>query len=80
MDTERDCAPMMFCTVPGFLPAFRLAKRLRPDIPRDAWKRAAEHRHPSLRERREPLTAADVVRLAEHFHCVEWLERRASNG
>lgn len=71
---------MMFCTLRGFLPAFRLAKRLRPDLPREAWARAAEHQHPSLRERRTPLTAADVVRLAQHFHCVEWLERRASNG
>ena len=80
MDAERGGAPMMFCTVPGFMPAIRAAMRARPDIPHAAFVLAAKHRHPSLRERREPLTAADVVRLAEHFHCVEWLERRASNG
>lgn len=80
MDPERDCSPMMLCTVLGFMPAIHAAMRARPDIPRAAFVLAAQHQHPSLRERREPLTAADVVRLAEHFHCVEWLERRASNG
>lgn len=71
MHAERDCAPMMLCNVLGFLPAFREAKRLRPDLPREAWEKASEHQCARWAQPGCRVTPDDVWMLAEHFHCMQ---------
>lgn len=71
---------MMLCSVPGFLPAIRAAMRARHDIPRAAFVLAARHEHPSFAARRVPLTADEVVGIAQHFRCVAWLKGRVRNA